>query len=192
MTQEQHWIRQAQTGDTEAFRHLVETYQKLVFTFCYDLTGNMQDSEDLSQEVFIKMWRNMKSFRAEAKMSSWLYRITMNAWIDRCRKKNARVQAHRTELRDDALRHMEIQSDSEWNPETQIETVMLDQEVQTALNALSPRERAVFTMRHYGDMKLQTIGKELGLTTGTVKSLLFRAVRKLQDTLSPVLKEQLS
>ncbi|NQT27465.1 sigma-70 family RNA polymerase sigma factor [candidate division KSB1 bacterium] len=192
MTQEQQWIQQAQTGDTEAFRHLVECYQKLVFKFCYDLTGNIHDSEDLSQEVFIKMWRNLKSFRSEAKMSSWLYRITMNAWIDRSRKKNIRVHADKAELKDETLQKAAISSGSDWNPETQTESIMLNQEVQTALNALTPRERAVFTLRHYEDLKLQTIGEQLGLTTGSVKSLLFRAVRKLQDALSPVLKEQLS
>ena len=192
MTQEQQWIKQAQTGDTEAFRHLVEQYQKMVFSFCYDLTGNLHDSEDLSQEVFIKMWRNLKSFRLEAKMSSWLYRITMNAWIDRSRRKNVRVHWNKTELKDETLRDAPSSHHPEWNPEVQTDSVLVDQEVKAALSSLSPRERAVFTLRHYEDLKLQTIGEQLGITTGTAKSLLFRAVRKLQDALSPVLKEQLS
>lgn len=192
MTQEQQWIRQAQTGDTEAFRHLVEQYQKMVFALCYDLTGSMHDTEDLSQEVFIKMWRNLKSFRLEAKMSSWLYRITMNAWIDRNRRKNVRVHRNKMELKDEPVQKDPYSQNLEWNPEVQTDSALLDQQVKAALDTLSPRERAVFTLRHYEDLKLQTIGEQLGITTGTAKSLLFRAVRKLQNALSHVYKEHLS
>lgn len=192
MTQEKQWIQQAQTGDTEAFRHLVKRYQKTVFSFCYDLTGSMHDSEDLSQEVFIKMWRSMKCFRSEAKLSSWLYRVAVNAWIDRSRTKNFRVQNRKTEWADETLADSCISRDVSQNPEAHTESVLLNREVRAALDTLSPRERAVFTLRHYEDLKLKTIGEELGITTGTAKSLLFRAVRKLQDALSPIFEEQLS
>ena len=97
MTEEQNWIKKAQVGDREAFRKLVEIYQRQLFAFAYDLTGNFQDAEDLSQEVFFKMWSKLKTFRIEAKLGSWLYRIAMNTFIDRSRIKNAKVHKMKDE-----------------------------------------------------------------------------------------------
>lgn len=191
MEKELVWIKEAQSGDKVAFRKLVETYQRRLFAFCYDLTGSAADAEDLSQEVFVKMWKGLSSFRTEAKLSSWLYRIAMNTWIDWGRRKNAKLDSAKNELEEGSLTDHNGQSFYQlWGPERSTENSILQEELKTALDSLSAKERAVFSLRHFEDLKLGTIGERLGITTGTVKSHLFRAVQKLQVQLSPLLQEQ--
>ena len=190
MTEEQNWIKKAQVGDREAFRKLVEIYQRQLFAFAYDLTGNFQDAEDLSQEVFLKMWRKLDTFRIEAKLSSWLYRIAMNTFIDRSRSKNARVHKMKDDLEDRKLAKADYRDGEPFmNPEAQVEANWMQKQVKRALDALTPKERVIFTLRHYQDLKMSDISDRLGVTTGTVKSLLFRATKKLQKELA-FIKEQ--
>lgn len=185
MTEEQNWIKKAQVGDREAFRKLVEIYQRQLFAFAYDLTGNFQDAEDLSQEVFLKMWRKLDTFRKEAKLSSWLYRIAMNTFIDRSRGKNARVHKMKDDLEDLKLAKADYRDGEPFmNPEAQVEANWMQEQVKRALDALTPKERVIFTLRLYQDLKMSDISDRLGVTTGTVKSLLFRATKKLQKELS--------
>jgi len=189
MEQETRWIAQAQAGDKNAFKKLVELYQRRIFAFCYDLTGSAQDAEDLSQDVFVKMWKNLDSFRSEAKLGSWLYRIAMNTWIDTGRKKNAKVHRATQELEDETMQLATAYQDAGENPAQAAESNLLQRQILRALDALTAKERAVFTLRHYDDLKLDVIGDRLGVTTGTVKSLLFRALQKLQKELTPLVRE---
>lgn len=190
MTEEQNWIKKAQVGDREAFRKLVEIYQRQLFAFAYDLTGNFQDAEDLSQEVFLKMWRKLNTFRIQAKLGSWLYRIAMNTFIDRSRSKNARVHKMKDDLEDRKLAKADYRDGEPFmNPEAQVEANWMQEQVKRALDALTPKERVIFTLRHYQDLKMSDISDRLGVTTGTVKSMLFRATKKLQKELA-FIKEQ--
>jgi len=88
LKEEQVLVQRMQQGDMLAFRELVERYKKNIYYLSYDLTGNHHDAEDLSQEVFIKAFRSMSNFRGDAKLSSWLYRITVNTAISQKRKKS--------------------------------------------------------------------------------------------------------
>src|SRR6188768_3434096 len=80
-------VERLRAGEPAAFREIVECYQRDVYALAYDLCGNHHDAEDLSQEVFIKVHRGIGSFRSDAKPGSWLYRITMNTFLDSKRRK---------------------------------------------------------------------------------------------------------
>ncbi|UCE05915.1 MAG: sigma-70 family RNA polymerase sigma factor, partial [bacterium] len=88
VNEEQVLIECARNGEMGAFRELVERYKKKIYYLSLDLTGNHHDAEDLSQEVFIKAYRNLKKFRGDAKFNSWLYRIMVNTCISQRRKKS--------------------------------------------------------------------------------------------------------
>ena len=88
MNKEQVLVTRAQNGELSAFRQLVELYKKNIYYLSYDLTGSHHNAEDLSQDVFIKVFQSIKSFRGEAKLSSWIYRITVNTFISQYRKKS--------------------------------------------------------------------------------------------------------
>ena len=81
MIDEKSLIMQAQSGNINAFREIVEENKKMVYYLCYDLTGNQEDAKDLSQDVFIKVFQSIQSFQGTGKFSSWLYRITINEFI---------------------------------------------------------------------------------------------------------------
>jgi RNA polymerase sigma-70 factor (ECF subfamily) len=172
-------------GDHTAFHELVGQYKKKIYYLAYDITGNHQEAEDISQEVFIKMFRSLKKFRRDAKMSSWLYQITVNASIDSLRKKSSKLKRSIDEF--DQLHIQEGIASSgahNFDPVISTESSQIQNHISQALQKISPKERTVFVMRHYNDLKLNEIAEILNITVGTVKSLLFRAIKKLRKELS--------
>jgi RNA polymerase sigma-70 factor (ECF subfamily) len=159
-----------------------------VYALAYDLCGNHHDAEDLSQEVFIKAFRAIGSFRADAKLGSWLYRIAMNAHIDIKRRKPVQlvsIDAVTDDADADAPAERMIELAAvDARPDRTAGAARFQVDVERALGALSTQERSVFVLRHYHDMKIGEISESLSIAEGTVKSLLFRSMRKLRDRLS--------
>ena len=183
--QELQLIEQVKKGDISAFRKIMETHQEKIYYLAYDMTGNRQDAEDLSQDVFIKAYHSLKKFRGDAKLSSWLYRITINTCIDKKRKKKE-VAVYISDDQSDSVNDTFQYSDDNPgnNPEYLAESKLMQRNIHNALHRLSPRERSVFVLRHYNDLQLSEISNILNLSVGTVKSLIFRAIKKLQSELS--------
>ena len=186
MTKEElQLIEQVKKGDISAFRKIMETHQEKIYYLTYDMTGNRQDAEDLSQEVFIKAYHSIKKFRGDAKLSSWLYRVAVNTCIDKKRKKKeipVNISDDQSEDRNDSLQYSDKDPNS--NPEYLAESELMQKNIKNALQRLSPRERSVFVLRHYNDLQISEIANILNLSIGTVKSLIFRAIQKLKDELS--------
>ncbi|HEX6789737.1 MAG TPA: RNA polymerase sigma factor [Candidatus Krumholzibacteria bacterium] len=184
MRDEHDLVRRVQAGDASAFREFVERYQRDVYGLAYDLCGNHHDAEDLSQEVFIKAHRAMATFRAEAKPGSWLYRITMNAFLDSKRRRPVTLvslQASQDESGDDHPVDMPAPTAG---PDRVTHSAQVREDIERALEVLSSQERAVFVMRHYHDMPIREISSSLSIAEGTVKSMLFRSIRKMRGRLS--------
>ena len=181
-------VERLRAGEPAAFREMVECYQRDVYALAYDLCGNHHDAEDLSQEVFIKAFRGVGSFRADARLGSWLYRITMNAHIDNKRRKPVQlvsIDAHAGDSEAErplAERLIDLAA-AEARPDRAAGAARFQADVERALDALSAQERSVFVLRHYHDMKIGEISASLSIAEGTVKSLLFRSMRKLRDRL---------
>jgi RNA polymerase sigma-70 factor (ECF subfamily) len=183
MSDERALVRRIQRGEDGAFRELVEAHKRAVYYLALDLCGNHFDAEDLSQEVFIRAYRGIGRFRGGAKLSSWLHRITVNAYIDSQRKRSLMVVS----LADEDGADIEPPDTEPQNvggdPEGELSSARIAQDIERALGALSDMERAAFVMRHYHDMPIRDISEALGVAEGTVKSLLFRSVRKLRARL---------
>jgi RNA polymerase sigma-70 factor, ECF subfamily len=186
VTDEKELIAGLARGDRAAFRELVETHKKKVYFLALDLVRNPADAEDISQEVFLKAFRGFKTFNRDARLGSWLYRITYNASIDHLRKK-----AITPEPMEDAALEAGFQSHPQiseprfgQDPAAAAERGLLMEQIEKALGCISPQEKAVFLLRHYEDQNLKDIAETLGLTIGSVKSYLFRAIRKLQKELA--------
>ena len=165
-----------------AFRDIVEQNKKLVYHLAVDMMGKPDDADDISQEVFIRAYRSVGSFRGEAKISSWLYRITVNVCLDYRSRKHSKM----TELQEDmesATRENNNASHAD-HPATATESRMIRDHIDAALELLTPRERTIFVLRHYHELSMKEIASTLRVTVGTVKSTLFRAVEKLQKELS--------
>lgn len=185
MADERALVRRIQRGDTSAFQELVEGYKQQVYYLAHDLSGNHHDAEDLSQEVFIKAYRGIGTFRSGAKIGSWLHRITVNAYIDSKRKKSQKMVTLAGKNDETGFDPVESAIDeAAANPEQAATSAGIGEHIEAALQRLSEQEKTVFVMRHYHDMSLKEISETLNVAEGTVKSLLFRSIRKLRDQLS--------
>jgi RNA polymerase sigma-70 factor (ECF subfamily) len=181
VTDEKLLINRAQGGDMDAFRELVERSKIATYRLAYDLTGNRHDAEDLSQEVYVRAFRSLKAFRGDAKWSTWLYRITVNICYDHRRSHLKKGLEYRDDLEGNDIMTPHARGTS--NPESSVEAGMIQGHIESALTALSPQERSVFVLRHYHHLQLKEIAETLKIAEGSVKSYLFRAIKRLQKQL---------
>ena len=177
--EEHELIVKSCTGESSAFRMLMEKYQKKIYYLALDMTGNLHDAEDLTQEIFIKAFKGLPNFRGDAKLSSWLYRIAINTIIDKRRKKRMVLSSYHGDTSDDYSDY------SSWitqdNPEKSAESQIMQRHIYRALQKLSNRERSVFVLRHYNDLRLEEIAKILQLCLqNSQKSLLKSSFRHFQ------------
>lgn len=178
------------SGDQTAFYELVSRYKRKIYYLAYDITGDHHEAEDISQEVFMKVYRALNSFRRDAKMSSWLHQITVNASIDSLRKKSGRQAKTSGDLENvNPEGNLVAAGAHNLDPVRSTESSQIQNRISQALQKITPKERAVFVMCHYNDLKLKETAEILNVTVGTVKSLLFRAIRKLRKELSPFMNE---
>ncbi|MFQ5628247.1 MAG: RNA polymerase sigma factor [bacterium] len=178
-------IERARKNDMSAFREIVEQYKEKIYYLAYDLTSNRHDAEDIAQEVFIKAFRSLDNFRGDAKIGSWLYRITINTSINKKRKKALTEMSLVENFNEKPGEHDPFSGKTySENPERSAESQMIQQHINLALTKLANKERSVFVLRHYQDLPLKEIAHILNIAEGTVKSLLFRAIRRLQKELA--------
>ena len=177
----------ARQGDSEAFRVLVERHSRGVFRLAFRMTGNEQDAEDVVQESFLRAYRQLGRFELRADFGTWLYRITANCAVDVMRARRACHDRARGESIDEGA--MSLTSDLP-GPERLAESAEIQWRVASAMAALSPLERAAFTLRHYEGRTIDEISRALGLGTSAAKHSVFRAVRKVRAALEPLRSTQ--
>ncbi len=184
-------VERAREGDGSAFRVLVERYMKKVYAVALDMTGNHHEAEDISQDVFLKAYGSLPRFRGRAGVSTWLYRMTVNACIDRSRKKAWKAMKPKGIELDENIQQHEQSQHTLSQPENAMERALMQQHIRRALGGLTERERAIFVLRHYHALPLKEIADCLNVTEGTVKSTLFRAIKRLQGMLAPYVRGDL-
>ena len=181
-------VAKAQTGDTAAFDELVTRYRSRAFSMIYNMVRNEQDAWDVTQDGFVKAWKNIGRFRGQSAFYTWLYRILMNVAIDSLRRKQVEGG---TEF-DDAIGLHNIEPGAATTPRAELEpaTRLGDKEIRAridqAIARLSPDHRAVIVMREIDGMDYQEIADAMGSTLGTVMSRLFYARKKMQTMLKDV------
>lgn len=181
MMRESEWIRAAAAGDPHAFAQLVARYQKPVYNLVLRTVGNEQDALDLTQETFVRAWRGLPGFRAEAKFSTWLYRLASNVSIDFLRaQKNRRTVSLSAQEESDQAWEM---PDPAPGPEARVLQREQAAQLRRALEQLRPEQRQILTLRSMQGLSYEEIGQCLGLRAGTVKSRLARAREQLRRAL---------
>lgn len=174
-------IARAASGDASAFQRLVEQHRSMVYRMAYQFAGNHHDAEDIAQEVFIKVYRSLDRFRQDAQLSSWLYRIVMNACIDHRRRRPAGgAPSSAPEPVERLLNRPEVAP----GPEARAYAGEIGAVLQSEIRRLPPGQRVVFLMRHYEGLKLSEIAAALGLAEGTVKRQLHAAIHRLRRALT--------
>jgi RNA polymerase sigma-70 factor (ECF subfamily) len=174
-------ISRAASGDASAFQALVERHRTMVYRVAYQFAGNHYDAEDIAQEVFIKVYRSLDKFRQDAQLSSWMYRIVMNACIDHRRRHSPAAAAP---FGEEAEQKMLNTPEETPGPEARAYAGELGEVLETEIARLPPGQRVVFVMRHHQGLKLCEIASALGLAEGTVKRQLHAAVHRLRHALT--------
>ena len=162
-TQERTLVARASRGDVEAFSKLVSAHSALVRGVTLRMLGG-QEAQDASQEVWVRVWANMKSFRGDSAFSTWLYRVTVNTCLSFRRKESRR----RTREVDEELAHLSISSGG-GDPEEAALDAERREEIQVALGNVRAEHRAAMVMRHMEGLSCAEISEMLGVPNGTVK-----------------------
>jgi RNA polymerase sigma-70 factor (ECF subfamily) len=174
-------IARAAGGDASAFQALVEKHRSMVYRVAFQFAGNHHDAEDIAQEVFIKVYRSLDRFRQDAQLSSWMYRIVMNACIDHRRR---HFPAGAAPFGEEAEHKMLNTPEERPGPEEHAYGSELGEVLESEISRLPPGQRVVFVMRHHQGLKLTEIAAALGLAEGTVKRQLHAAVHRLRRALT--------
>jgi len=177
-------VKHAKNGDIDAFEEIVKTYEKKIYNLALRYVGNSEDAYDVSQEVFIRVYKSINSFKEESSFSTWIYRVAVNICIDHMRKSKKSNTVSMTREDDEGNEEqMEIE-DTSYSPEKVYDRIELRENIKNALDELSEDHRQVIILRDINGLNYEDIGRILDLGEGTVKSRIFRAREKLCRILS--------
>ena len=176
-------VKKLKAGDQVEFERLVKVCEKRVYNLALRYTNNEADAADITQEVFLRVYRALPDFKEESSVTTWVYRITVNTAIDLTRKKTRRRENSLTGYgEDDDAPERDI-IDESFSPEQRYEQTELREAIGAAIAGLSEEHRKIIIMRDVNGMSYSEIGEILSLGEGTVKSRLFRARDRLRTAL---------
>lgn len=181
-------IQQVRAGNRDAYRVLMDRHFCAVHRITFRITGNQADAEEAAQEAFLRAYNKLSGFRQDAAFSTWITRIAMNTAINLVERRNRDLSqdGHRIAENASSVDQTIQLADTHAGPER----LLLDREATVlrddALAALTPMERAAFTLRHMEDLPIAEIAAALNVPANSAKQAVFRAVGKLRRSLAPL------
>ena len=173
-------LRRAQDGDPEAFEQLIGPMEQKIWRICWHYTGNREAAEDCGQEAMIRIWRNLRSYRGECALDSWVYRIAANCCMDWLRKKKRDRSVSVEPLREQGF------DPADTAPGTEEQAVAKDEHrrLREAISLLPEEQREALVMTQLEKVPYEEAARLLGVSEGTVKSRVNRAKARLKEILS--------
>jgi RNA polymerase sigma-70 factor (ECF subfamily) len=184
LSNEEDLIKRAQTGEADAFCLLAEAYERRIYSLAFHYTRERQDAEDLSQEVWLKAYRALRSFRFESSFYTWLRSITINCFLNHRRTRSFLWRQQNTGsagIEDQALANAARPATA--GPETNLQNQLIVEKVMQALSDVTPQQRLIFLLKHQEGMTYEEISSELGCSIGTVKKSVARTIKKVREKL---------
>lgn len=178
--EERELIQNIQSGEPEAFRRLYDAFQDHVYNTAMGFLHNSEDAQDITQDVFIELFRSFSSFRGDSRLSTWVYRITVNKSLNLLRKKRPSLM-HR--VFGTGPGPLPDPTDPQPDPSQTIENKELRLQLTRAIDALPEKQRTAFILDKFEDLSYKEIANVMELSLPAVESLLFRARRQLQRSL---------
>jgi RNA polymerase sigma-70 factor (ECF subfamily) len=179
-------VRRARNGDQEAFRGIVEAYSRPLWRAAFRVLGDGASAEDAVQDAFLRAWRALDRFDEQAELSTWLYRIAVNAAIDH-RRERRRREGMDGAIPEDFDGQVAAASDA---PDAHRQAYWREmvEHAQEAIAELPEAERTAILLRHFEGCSIADIAGALGGGEGAAKQAVFRAVRKLRAVLGPLME----
>ncbi len=178
ITSDEQIVERALSGDADAFGEIVNRWERRIFALAYGMLGREEDARDATQETFISAFRNLRNFRGDAKVSSWLHRIAVNQCITKQRRAKVRGEMPLDDENDsDGTSFFASARES---PAVEVEQKQQTIIVRRAINALPPELRQVVVMKEFEELTFQEIAEVLDLPLSTVKSRLYTALKQLK------------
>ena len=174
-TDEQLMLR-LKGGDRQAFNTLVERYRDRMVSYAYRMVGSAELAQDVAQEAFVRVYKSASTFKDDGRFSPWLYKIASNV----CNSERAKRAKEALNVDYDSL---EDTHESDLVVEDQVLAKLTSQRLSRGIDKLTSQHKAVLVMHVYQGLTYVEIGEALGIPTGTVKSRLFYAIRKLREVL---------
>ena len=183
-------VSRAQRGDAVAFESLVHRYDQQVLAIAASYTNDPHDSQDIYQEVFLRVYRSIPGFKFKSEFSTWLFRIVTNVCLTHQMRAKKRIfQPLESELDGEVMLSNEDSAVSKpVSPEKFAQDQEIKMHVDEALEKLSPQQRLAFTLKHYQGYKIREIAEMMECGEGTVKKYLFTATDKMRTRLKRVFK----
>lgn len=182
---ELHCIERIKQGDHEAFSWIVDKYKDLVYTLCIKMLSSEEDAEEAAQDVFVKVYKSINSFRGNSKFSTWIYRITYNQCISYIRKKVKLIdlvdELPESEIDEHSIDALDALKEEE-------RTFFIKQ----AMEALPETDAFVLTLFYYEELSLEEICEVTGQTNNNIRIRLHRARKKLYVVLSDIMKSEIN
>jgi len=184
-------IQQIVQGDRNMYRKLVERYQPMVFRTCMGFLHNKDDADDLTQDIFIQAYQTLTKFKGDATFSTWIYRIAVNASLNKIRKssKNSIIQRLETVFGGEKSKEFSFTISDNENPENILILQEHKEWVQKALNSLPENQRTAIVLSKYDDLSQKEIAEIMNTSEGAVEALIQRAKANLREKLSSLKKK---
>jgi RNA polymerase sigma-70 factor, ECF subfamily len=184
LSSEDQLVRQAQAGETGAFCLLARAYERRIYSLAFHYSRDHQDAEDLSQEVWLKAYAALASFRFESSFYTWLRKIMINCFLN---YRRSRSFSWRGQLDNHAAIEKYAIVNDEMSGAMAMETTLQNrlavERVMEVLSDVTPQQRLIFLLKHQEGMTYEEISKEIGCSTGAVKKSVSRTVTKLRQQL---------
>lgn len=177
-------IEEIRAGNTERFEYFVRQYQRKITRVAYRLLRDMGEADCAAQESFLRAWQNLGEFREGSTFETWLTRICINWCKDRLKRRRLVIYFHQvTDDGGDETGPRDTAPHPDPSPERHAMSREIRERLRDAIETLSPRQKTVFTLKHFEQLSIPEIAELTGLDSGTVKSHLFRAAHKIRERL---------
>ncbi len=176
-------IAEIRAGNNEGFEYFVRQYQRKITRVAYRLLRDMGEADCAAQESFLRAWQNLNEFREGSTFETWITRICINWCKDRLKRRRLVLYFHQAEDDGEETGPRDTAPHPDPSPERRAHSREIRERLLAAIETLSPRQKVVFTLKHFEELSIPEIAELTGLDTGTVKSHLFRAAHKVRECL---------
>lgn len=179
-----------QKGDSEAFDHIIDKYQKPIVNFIYKIVNNSAEAEELAQEVFLRIYRARHTYEPKARFAAWIYRIATNlSFKEADRKRRMRFWHHRDNSHGDPTAEEEVFRDPVPDAEKRLITTETGQVIRRAIGSLPRNEKTALVLRRYEDLSYKEIAEIMHCTEAAVKTYIHRGKLHVREWILPYLQK---